>query len=135
MTQVSDVIHRIRNTHDHFSVLSGDDGMALPLVSLGGDGVISVISNLVPGLMGNMVRNALNGNYEKAQQEYKRLYPLVKAAFIETNPVPVKKAMDLCGLPAGPVRLPLWPMSRAHEKHLEQVLTEAGLISLKGEMR
>ncbi|HPE29402.1 MAG TPA: 4-hydroxy-tetrahydrodipicolinate synthase [Candidatus Mcinerneyibacteriales bacterium] len=135
MSQVSDVIHRISNSHDHFSVLSGDDSMALPLTALGGDGVISVISNLVPGLVGSMIRNALNGNLEKARQENSRLFPLARAAFIETNPVPVKKAMELCGLPAGPVRLPLWTMSEQHEKDLERVLREAGLIPRKGEMR
>ncbi|HDS02084.1 MAG TPA: 4-hydroxy-tetrahydrodipicolinate synthase [Firmicutes bacterium] len=132
ISQVSDVIHRVRNIYDHFSVLSGDDGMALPLTALGGDGVISVISNLVPGLVGSMIRNAINGNYEKARQENSRLFPLARAAFIETNPVPIKKAMEFCGLPAGQVRLPLWPMSASHESYLENVLREAGLNPQKG---
>ncbi|HOO59503.1 MAG TPA: 4-hydroxy-tetrahydrodipicolinate synthase [Candidatus Mcinerneyibacteriales bacterium] len=134
INQVSDVIHRIRNHHDHFSVLSGDDSMALPLVALGGDGVISVISNLVPGLVGSMIRNAINGNYEKARQENRRLFPLARAAFVETNPVPIKKAMELCGLPAGPVRLPLWPLSVSHEEDLKNVLSEAGLIPREGDV-
>jgi 4-hydroxy-tetrahydrodipicolinate synthase len=111
-----------------FLVLSGDDGLTLPLLSLGGDGVISVISNLVPGKVAALVRACLGGDFEEGRRHHYELLPLIKAAFIETNPVPVKAAMGWAGLPAGPARLPLGPLEKKHEAPLREALEALGLL-------
>ncbi|MDR2374907.1 MAG: 4-hydroxy-tetrahydrodipicolinate synthase [Treponema sp.] len=110
-----------------FLVLSGDDGLTLPLLSLGGDGVISVISNLVPGKVAALTEACLNGNFEKGRELHYALLPLIKAAFIETNPVPIKAAMGWAGLPAGPARLPLGPLEKKNETPLLEALEGLGI--------
>ncbi|MDR3174356.1 MAG: 4-hydroxy-tetrahydrodipicolinate synthase [Treponema sp.] len=110
-----------------FTLLSGDDAFTLPLIALGGDGVISVISNLVPGEVAALTRFCLEGNFAEARKLHYELLPLVKAAFIETNPVPIKAAMAWAGLPSGPVRPPLGPLSPASEKPLREALEGLGI--------
>jgi 4-hydroxy-tetrahydrodipicolinate synthase len=110
-----------------FTVLSGDDALALPLIALGGDGVISVISNLVPGKVKALTQACLAGNSEEARKLHFELLPLVKAAFIETNPIPIKTALSWAGLPGGPVRLPLGPLSPDSEKPLRTAMEELGI--------
>jgi 4-hydroxy-tetrahydrodipicolinate synthase len=131
LTQMGDVISAIaiprRGTDRPFRVLSGDDAFTLPLAALGGDGVISVISNLVPREVADLTRACLSGNFEKAREIHYRLLPLVKAAFIETNPAPIKAAMNRTGLPAGPARLPLGPVSAASEAALLKAMEELGI--------
>ncbi|GHU81481.1 4-hydroxy-tetrahydrodipicolinate synthase [Spirochaetia bacterium] len=105
-----------------FTVLSGDDALTLPLIALGGDGVISVVSNLVPGTVAALTRACLAGNFEEGRRLHYELLPLVKAAFVETNPVPIKTAMTWAGLPAGPVRLPLGPLSASSEALLRKAV-------------
>jgi len=127
--QMGDVINRIKSKHPDFSVMSGDDKITLPLLALGGDGVISVISNLVPAHMGRMVEAGLKGNFEKARKIHYELLPLIKAAFIETNPVPIKAAMEMCGKSAGGVRLPLCQLKPESKEYLEKILKDMGLLS------
>jgi 4-hydroxy-tetrahydrodipicolinate synthase len=122
INQIRDVIGSIKLPAQaagrDFLVLSGDDALTLPLMSLGGDGVISVISNLVPGKVAALVRACAAGDYETARKLHYELLPFFKAAFVETNPVPIKTALAWAGLPAGPVRLPLGPLSKASEATL-----------------
>jgi 4-hydroxy-tetrahydrodipicolinate synthase len=105
-----------------FSVLCGDDSLALPLLALGGDGLISVASNLAPDKITALVKAGLDGDFSKARQLHYELLPFFKAAFVETNPIPIKAAMSLSGLPAGPARLPLGRLSESNRQLLETVL-------------
>jgi len=129
--QMADIIERIarprKNTARPFWVLSGDDAFTLPLLALGGDGLVSVISNLVPQKVKALVKTCLSGNFEEGRKLHYELLPLMKNAFIETNPVPIKAAMNRAGLPAGPVRLPLGPLSQDSEKILLKMLGDMGL--------
>jgi 4-hydroxy-tetrahydrodipicolinate synthase len=126
--QMADVIDRIcRAEDDPFWVVSGDDALTLPLMSLGGHGVISVVSNLVPERMVALVKAAEAGDFETAREIHYELLPLFKASFIETNPVPIKTAMNLCGLPVGGVRSPLAPLTDASHARLAETLSAMGL--------
>jgi 4-hydroxy-tetrahydrodipicolinate synthase len=109
-------------------VFSGDDCMTLPLMSLGGVGVISVVSNLVPGKVSKMCNYGLKGKMKKAQSLHYELLPLFKAAFIETNPIPIKAAMRMAGLPAGGYRLPMCEMQDENREKLKNVLKEMRII-------
>ena len=111
-----------------FVVLSGDDAMTLPTMALGARGVISVASNIVPELMLQLVGGMLDGRLEDARATNRRLLPLFSALFLETNPQPVKTAVGLMGLPAGPLRMPLCEMSPEHLESLKKVLAEYDLI-------
>jgi len=111
-----------------FVVLSGDDAMTLPAMAVGAKGVISVASNIVPQLMVGLADAMLDGRLEEARQMNQRLMPLYSALFLETNPIPVKTAVGLMGLPAGPFRLPLCEMSQPHLEALKKVLADYGLI-------
>jgi 4-hydroxy-tetrahydrodipicolinate synthase len=98
----------VEDTRDEsFKVISGDDNLTLPILQLGGVGVISVAANVEPRLMVEMHEAFTKGNYMKARELHFRLEPLFKDLFIDTNPIPVKKAVELRGMAAGPVRLPL----------------------------
>jgi len=99
---------------ENFVILSGDDGLTLPILSLGGRGVISVAANIVPDRMSIMVNAALAGDYETARKIHFEIAPLIRALFLETNPIPVKKAAELIGLASGHLRLPLAPLSEAN---------------------
>jgi 4-hydroxy-tetrahydrodipicolinate synthase len=131
INQMGDVIREIaiprKAEGKNFWVLSGDDAMTLPLTALGGDGVISVISNIVPAKVKALVSACLSGDFAKARTIHHELLPLVKAAFIETNPIPVKQAASWMGLPSGPVRLPLGKLSAASEAVLKKAMIDAGL--------
>ena len=126
--QIGDVIGTIVNTGTKFSVLSGDDGLTLPLLSLGGHGVISVVSNLLPARVVAMVQAALNNDFKTAAKIHFELLPLFKGAFIETNPIPIKAAMNICGMAAGGCRLPITPISKASEIQLKTILKQMKLI-------
>lgn len=116
--QMTDVLMQIPD----LIVYSGDDGLTFPLLCLGGQGVISVVSNLLPKQVVEMVAAALEGNTEQARQLHFRLMPIFKAAFIETNPAPIKYAMQKIGLAAGPLRLPLVEIRPASRSALDEVL-------------
>lgn len=111
-----------------FLVLSGDDFTALPLMAIGGAGVISVSSNIVPGEMAEMCQAFDNGDLEEAVKIHHKLFALHKAMFIETNPVPVKKAMELMGMIRGDVRLPLCGMTAENIEKLRVVLRQYELL-------
>jgi 4-hydroxy-tetrahydrodipicolinate synthase len=113
-----------------FQLISGDDSMTLPLLSIGGIGVISVIANIVPRDVATMVSEFLKGNVKKAQQLHYQMLPLVKAAFIETNPIPVKTAMGLLGMCSSELRLPLCSMSDDNLRSLKKSLKDYGLLNL-----
>ncbi len=112
-------------------VLSGDDSLTLPLLALGAKGVISVASNVIPGPVAEMVDAFFKGNLKEAQRLHHKMFPLFRALFLETNPVPVKRAAKLLGLSGDEVRLPLCPMQESNEKILRQALKDFGL-KLKG---
>lgn len=111
------------------TVLSGDDPLTVPMMSVGARGVISVTANIVPHLVRDLVHRALEGNFEEARQLHRELYPLSRALFIETNPVPVKTALALMGKIRPEIRLPLTKMSDDNEKKLREALKKAGLLS------
>ena len=118
INQMMDVLEKI----PEIAVYSGDDGMTFPLICLGGQGVISVVSNLLPRLVVEMVSEGLAGNMTRARQLHFNLLPIFKAAFIETNPCPVKYAMGQWGLAGGPVRLPLVEIKESSKKLIDSAL-------------
>jgi len=111
-----------------FSVVSGDDNLTLPLMSVGGRGVISVIANIVPRETAEMTRAALGGDWKLARERHLRLFPLARAVFIETNPIPVKEALAMMGMVEPEFRLPLCRMADANRERLRAVLTQQGLL-------
>ncbi|MFH1359609.1 MAG: 4-hydroxy-tetrahydrodipicolinate synthase [Candidatus Omnitrophota bacterium] len=111
-----------------FLLLSGDDALTLPILGIGGVGVISVVANLVPQDTVNVVKAFESGNIKKAQELHYKLLPLIKALFIETNPIPVKTAAGLLGLCSDEVRLPLCPMADDNKEKLKKALKEYGLL-------
>jgi 4-hydroxy-tetrahydrodipicolinate synthase len=111
-----------------FWVLSGDDAMTLPLMALGGEGVISVVSNVLPAKVKAMVSACVKCDFDEARKIHFELLPFIKAAFIETNPIPIKQAAAWMGLPAGPVRLPLGKLSPASEVVLKKAMVDLGLL-------
>lgn len=112
----------------NFALISGDDGLTLPVLSIGGIGVISVVSNIVPADVANLVKAFSQGNIKEAQRLHYKLLPLIKAAFIETNPIPVKTAMGLLGMCDPTLRLPMCPMLPENEEKLKKALKEYGLL-------
>lgn len=124
ITQVSRIIEETQD--EDFSVLSGDDAMTLPILAIGGTGVISVAANVVPGLMVEMYESFSAGDLAHAQDLHYILSPLMRAMFIDTNPIPVKKAVELLGMAAGPVRLPLDELDAARTELLKGVLANYG---------
>jgi len=110
------------------TILSGDDVISLAQIALGAKGVISVVSNIAPASMSRMVRSALDGHFEAAREEFEKLYPVMKAMFLETNPAPVKKALELMGIfGSGDPRLPLVPLEGELLILLRSVLEQAGI--------
>lgn len=120
--QINEVIERTQYRSPRLSILSGDDALTLPLIALGGGGIISVASNLIPGPLKSYVQAALAGDFETARTWHYQLLPFFKATFIETNPIPIKAAMDLCGMAAGPCRLPLCDLAPANFNKLKQII-------------
>ena len=115
---------------DDFWVLCGDDALALPLMAVGGRGVISVASNLVPDRMARLVNAALAGDFAAARAEHQALLPLMLVNFIESNPIPVKAALAMLGLCEAVYRLPMVPPSEASARKIRQTLVDAGLTPL-----
>jgi 4-hydroxy-tetrahydrodipicolinate synthase len=111
-----------------FSVLSGDDNITLPLMAVGGHGVISVIANIVPRETADMVHAALDGDFKRARELHHRLFPLARAAFLETNPIPIKEAMAMSGMLEPEFRLPMCRMSEANRETLRGILRQYGLV-------
>jgi 4-hydroxy-tetrahydrodipicolinate synthase len=130
--QMADVLRTIafprRDGASPFAVLSGDDAFTLPLMALGGDGVVSVISNLVPARVKALATACAGGDFAEARKIHFELLPLMRAAFIETNPVPIKQAMTWAGLPGGPARLPLGKLDPKNEAPLREAIQKLGII-------
>ena len=126
LDQVTRIIEMTQD--EDFVVLSGDDGLTLPIMALGGAGVISVVANVAPHLMVSMVEAFRNGDIEKARKLHITLAPLIRAVFLETNPIPIKKAVELIGLSAGHLRLPLAPISEDKERKLKTALNNLHLM-------
>ncbi len=113
---------------DLIDVYSGDDGITVPMMSIGAKGVISVAANIIPADMQKMCVAAMNGNYVAAGAMQKAVYPLVKALFCEVNPIPVKTAASLMGYGNGQLRLPLTPMDPANLERLKKEMHDYNLI-------
>jgi 4-hydroxy-tetrahydrodipicolinate synthase len=121
----TDIIHHTSDLP--FAVMKGDDVQTVPAMALGADGLISILGNLTPYPLVTLVAAMQQGDWTTARELHYRLLPLFKAMAFETNPIPIKAAMNLCNLPAGPTRLPLSPMSDPHHAALHQLLADAGL--------
>ena len=113
---------------DRITVLSGDDFTVLPLLAVGGQGVISVVSNVAPGDMAGMCTAFFNGDLAAARKLHYKMWPLMEAMFIETNPTPAKTALKMMGKITGEVRQPLCPLAPQNEEKLRQVMQKYGLI-------
>lgn len=122
MTQV------IKLCGDKLVVLSGDDTLTLPLMAVGGKGVVSVVANIVPKDVADMTHAFLKGDWKRAQELHLRLFPLCQAMFYETNPIPIKTALALIGKINGELRLPLCAMSEANLKRLKDAMRAYGLL-------
>ena len=109
-------------------ILSGEDSLNFPLIAIGARGVISVVANIAPKLVKGLVAAAMDGNMEEARSIHKLLYPISKAAFIETNPIPVKTALGMMGMIKPELRLPLCEMRPENKKKLAAVLQKLGVV-------
>lgn len=114
-----------------FAIYSGNDDEVVPICSLGGKGVISVASHIIPKVMHDMVRSYLDGDCKKALELQNKYLPLCNSLFIDVNPIPVKEAMNLMGMEVGGYRKPLTPMSEAHRNVLREELIKAGIKVVK----
>ncbi|HBO99127.1 MAG TPA: 4-hydroxy-tetrahydrodipicolinate synthase [Verrucomicrobia bacterium] len=121
-------VSAIKNLVPDFAVLSGDDSLTLPMISVGAQGVISVASNIIPKEMGDMVRAALAGDFAAARDLHRRYYPLFHNLFIDTNPVMVKEALALTGRIARAFRLPLCETTDANLAILRATLADLALV-------
>ena len=126
LDQVSEII---RTTPKEFLVYSGDDGLTLPLLSVGGCGVISVAAHVVGKRMKEMITAFFAGDRNKAELIHRELIPFFKVIFVTTNPIPIKKAVNMLGIDAGPVRLPLVPPTANEVEQLTRVMQSLGAIS------
>ena len=118
----------IRTCPDDFSVLSGDDALTLPLLGIGGRGVISTSANVAPREMAELVNAFREGDAVRAREIHYRLMPLFDALFCETNPIPVKTALAMMGVIGPEIRLPLLPLSEPHQEPLRAVLKDLGVL-------
>lgn len=116
---------------DEMNFWSGNDDMIVPLMAMGGKGVISVLANVAPDAAHNIAQLCLDGDYAKAREMQLRYLDLINALFLEVNPIPVKMAMRFLGWDAGKLRMPLCDMTEAHVAQLRQAMTEAGYAPVK----
>lgn len=129
LTQIMEIL---RERPADFRVLSGDDAVTLPLIALGGEGIVSVASNEIPDLMSQMTELALDGNWTEARALHYRLLPLMEVNFIESSPGPVKAAMATMGLLEENFRLPLVPIHGKSRVKIREVLVELGVLEGAG---
>ncbi|PWR74643.1 4-hydroxy-tetrahydrodipicolinate synthase [Methanospirillum stamsii] len=122
VNQISTIIELTRD--EDFTVISGDDNLTLPILALGGGGVISVVANLFPKPLIQLYDAVNKGDFETARDIHFNISPLFRAMFIESNPIPVKKAAELLGMAAGPLRLPLDEASEQTTAKLKEVLSK-----------
>ena len=126
MAQIAEVCNGVP---EHFLVFSGDDAITLPVIALGGVGIISVASNEIPHEMAEMTRAALNNDWDTARRLHRKYLALMQANFIESNPLPVKAVLAMMGKIEEVYRLPLLPMRRDTRSRLQKIVTEAGLVT------
>jgi 4-hydroxy-tetrahydrodipicolinate synthase len=126
IAQIAEVLNVVP---EHFLVFSGDDAITLPLIALGGVGIISVASNEIPAEMAAMTRAALSNDWVTARSIHRKYLPLMQANFIESNPLPVKAVLAMLGRIEEVYRLPLLPMRRDTRSKLQKIATEVGLIA------
>jgi 4-hydroxy-tetrahydrodipicolinate synthase len=126
LTQIAEICSAAR---DDFSVLSGDDAMTLPVIALGGVGLVSVASNEIPREMAEMTRAALNNDWDGARQIFRKFLPLMQANFIESSPMPVKAVLAMMGRIEEAYRLPMVPVRRDTRSKLQKIAAEGGLVA------
>src|SRR5216683_1337367 len=126
IAQMANVAHEVP---ERFTMQSGDDAITIPLMSLGGRGVISVVSNQIPGEMTDLAQSCLAGDYARARAIQRQYLALMNVNFVESNPIPVKAAMAAMGLLQPVWRLPMVPPSAASQQKIEKVLEEVGLMA------
>lgn len=124
ITQITDTIEAVNHVRPDFKVMSGDDGLTFPLMALGGHGVLSVVSNLIPQGVKSLTDAMLAGDLNLARELHFRLLPLFKAAFVEPNPTPIKALMNIAGFPAGHCRLPLSPLTQENLSYLKCIVKD-----------
>ncbi|NUN00587.1 MAG: 4-hydroxy-tetrahydrodipicolinate synthase [Bryobacteraceae bacterium] len=129
LAQVASVVHHVP---PEFVVLSGDDAVTLPVIALGGRGIISVVGNEIPGEMTRLAQLALQNDFPEAREIQRRYLPLMEVNFVESNPIPVKAAMALMGLLEPVWRLPLLAPQPASQAKIEKVLQALGLLADRG---
>lgn len=125
LEQVSQIV---QHTTGDFAVLSGEDSLTFPILALGGKGVISVVSNIIPVDVAAMIAAFQKGDMDKARELHFKMFELMKAMFIETNPIPVKTAMEIMGLCSAEMRLPLSPMAESSIQKLKKVMKDYRLV-------
>ncbi len=126
MDQITEILRSMDTKK--FTVLSGDDSLTLPILAEGGKGVISVLANIAPKAVNELYQAFMKGNLKKAQELHYKTYPLIKTLFLETNPAPLKTAMEMMGLCDSEMRLPMCPLSDENKKALAKELRAFGLI-------
>jgi 4-hydroxy-tetrahydrodipicolinate synthase len=129
ITQIAEIVHRVP---EKFIVLSGDDAMTIPVIALGGRGIVSVASNQIPGAMTELARLANNGDFAGARKVQRQYMPLMQVNFIEANPIPVKWAMSAMGLLEPAYRLPMVEPAAASKTKIEEVIEQVGLMAAAG---
>ncbi len=125
---LSQIMAIIKDRPQGFLVLSGDDSITLPILSLGGDGIISVVANEAPAMLHEMVHSTFAGNWDRARELHNKLLPLMEFNFVESNPIPVKTAVALMGKVEEHFRLPLVTMTETNKQKMKDILKELGLI-------
>lgn len=133
IAQTADIIYAMRNKYPEFCIFSGDDASTYPMMAMGACGVVSVASNLFPSKVAAMVNALLSGCFAEALEMHFDLLPFFKAQFMETNPIPLKEAMNLSGMSAGECRLPLCEMSFENRQKMKEVLKQMSEIFLQKE--
>ncbi len=126
INQIANVLNMVP---DDFLVFSGDDAVTLPVIALGGVGIISVVSNEIPAEMAQMTRAAMTNDWDNARAIFRKYLPLMQANFIESNPLPVKAVLAMMGKIEEVYRLPLCPMKKDTRAKLEKIAAEAGLLT------
>ena len=124
ISQVADILHL---TQGDIDVYSGNDDQIVPILSLGGKGVISVLSNICPQETHDIVAKFMNGDIAGSRELQLKALPLIHALFCEVNPIPVKTALNLMGMEVGPLRLPMTPMEEANKARLLQAMKDFGV--------
>jgi 4-hydroxy-tetrahydrodipicolinate synthase len=129
LTVTMEIIRATRDREKKFYVLCGEDALTFPMLSLGGDGGILAVAHILGREYRKMIKSYLSGEIAEAREIHFQTLPVVRALFVETNPVPIKEAMEMMGLPSGKPRLPLVPLRPENREDLRRVLTDFGFLN------